>query len=290
MDNAPSWDQIRYFLAVARAGSAAAAAQQLGVSHATVMRNIAQLEAVLGIRLFDHVRSGYRITADGENVLLSAQAMEEHAAALTRKALGQNPALSGQLKLSIADASLFDGMGLLHDLRRSHPGLELSIEARQSDAAARLSQLHLDAALLVTNTPPEHLVGRQIAHVRLRWMVDPDYYTRVASTSPDDYDWIVWTQRLSSELDETWQRAQLKRLTSNPRVALQTERHSEALAAVRAGIGAALIHETYSTELHTLPVPHPKDSIGVWLLTHPDLRHAGRVRALFDLVANQQRA
>jgi len=287
MDNAPSWDQIRYFLAVVRAGSAAAAAQQLGVSHATVMRNIAQLEADLGIRLFDHVRSGYRITADGENVLLSAQAMEEHAAALTRKALGQNPVPTGQLKLSIADASLFDVMSLLRDLRRSHPSLDLSIEVRQNDAAARLSQLHLDAAFLVTNTPPEHLVGRQIAHVRLRWMACHDYYTHISSKSPDDYEWIVWTQSLSSELDDTWQRAQLKRLTSKPRVALQTERHSEALAAVRAGIGAALIHEAYSPELYTLPFAHPKDSIGVWLLTHPDLRHAGRVRALFDLVANQ---
>ena len=60
------WEPIRYFVAVARAGSVMAAARQLGVGHATVLRNVARLEAGLGLRLFDHVRTGYRLTADGE--------------------------------------------------------------------------------------------------------------------------------------------------------------------------------------------------------------------------------
>ena len=44
------WDDVRYFLAVARGGSVRAAAERLGVNHATVLRRIAQLEERLGRR------------------------------------------------------------------------------------------------------------------------------------------------------------------------------------------------------------------------------------------------
>ncbi|WP_152971005.1 helix-turn-helix domain-containing protein, partial [Rhizobium ecuadorense] len=46
------WDDIRYFLAVARGGSVRAAAEGLGVYHSTVLRRIAQLEERLGAQMF----------------------------------------------------------------------------------------------------------------------------------------------------------------------------------------------------------------------------------------------
>src|SRR3979411_3130740 len=63
------WDDVRYFLAVARGGSVRAAAERLGVNHATVLRRIAQLEERLGVHMFEKLPSGYRLTAAGEEVL-----------------------------------------------------------------------------------------------------------------------------------------------------------------------------------------------------------------------------
>src|SRR6201995_1176839 len=57
------WDDVRYFLAAAREGSVRAAAERLGVNHATVLRRIAQLEARLGAHMFEKLPSGYRLTA-----------------------------------------------------------------------------------------------------------------------------------------------------------------------------------------------------------------------------------
>jgi Bacterial regulatory helix-turn-helix protein, lysR family len=57
------WDDIRYFLAVARGGSVRAAAKGLVVNHATVLRRIAQLEERLGALMFEKLPSGYRVTA-----------------------------------------------------------------------------------------------------------------------------------------------------------------------------------------------------------------------------------
>src|SRR6202161_2810922 len=70
------WDDVRFFLAVARGGSVRAAAVRLGVNHATVLRRIAQLEERLGVHMFEKLPSGYRLTAAGEEVLEFADQME----------------------------------------------------------------------------------------------------------------------------------------------------------------------------------------------------------------------
>ncbi|HTU62804.1 MAG TPA: LysR family transcriptional regulator [Polyangiales bacterium] len=280
-----SWDQVRYFLAVARAGSAMAAAQQLGVGHATVLRNIAQLEGTLGVRLFDRLRTGYRITSDGEDVLASAQGMESQAEALQRRALNRQPTPAGRLKLSICDSTLFNALPLLAELRKAYPRIELALD-RERDAAARLSRLQVDAALMVGNTPPDELIGRQLARVNLRWFCSTRYLGRRAVPAAEDCEYIAWTG--PSELDDAWQRAQLRRLTSQPRVVVQVDSHADALAAVRAGLGAALLSDAHSEALRKLPFAAPNETYGVWLLTHPDLRRSGRVRALFDFVAKAQ--
>src|ERR1700760_4556760 len=70
------WDDVRYFLAVARGGSVRAAAGRLGVNHATVLRRIAQLEDRLGVHMFEKLPSGYRLTEAGEEVLAFAHQME----------------------------------------------------------------------------------------------------------------------------------------------------------------------------------------------------------------------
>jgi DNA-binding transcriptional LysR family regulator len=287
MDTNLRWDQVRYFVAVARAGSLVGAARRLGVSHATVLRNISQLEARLGLRLFDHVRSGYRITADGEDVLTSAVAMEEHAEALLRRATGKDPTPEGLLKLVIADGSLFDPMPLLRRFRDAQPRIELTVEDAQGAAEVRIARLHADVAILVTNSPPENLVGRQLTRVQFGYFSSASYLASLPAGDPrpQDCHWIIWTLGSSGELDDNWHRAALRRLTGRPRVVMQTDKHAEALAAVRAGLGVSLLCDSVGSELCRLPFAEPREAFGVWLLTHPDLRRSGRVRALFDFVA-----
>jgi len=78
----------------------------------------------------------------------------------------------------------------------------------------------------------------------------------------------------------------LRRLTRRPNVILRSDRHADALAAVRSGVGASLLSESSAAGLLRLPFAEPRETCGVWLLTHPDLRRSGRVRALFEFVAD----
>jgi molybdate transport repressor ModE-like protein len=78
------WNDVRYFLAVARAGSVRAAAVLLGVNHATVLRRIAQLEERLGAHMFEKRPSGYRLTEAGEEILELANQMKRRRTSLRR--------------------------------------------------------------------------------------------------------------------------------------------------------------------------------------------------------------
>ena len=73
------WNDLRYFLAVAREGSTLAAGRSLRVSQTTVARRIAALERALGFPIFEKRQAGYVLTPAGEELLERAQQVETSA-------------------------------------------------------------------------------------------------------------------------------------------------------------------------------------------------------------------
>ena len=96
------WDDVRYFLAVARGGSVRAAAERLGVNHSTVLRRIAQLEERLGAHMFEKLPSGYRLTQAGEEVLEFAGQMEASSHLLETRVFGRDQSVRGRLRVTLA--------------------------------------------------------------------------------------------------------------------------------------------------------------------------------------------
>ncbi len=288
MNNSLNWDHLRYFVAVVNMGSVVGAARNLGVSHATVLRNISQLENGLRLRLFDRRQAGYRVTAQGEEIFVNAVAMEEQAETLMRRAMGQDPAPEGLLKLAVSDASLIDLFPVLREFRREYPGIELSI-----GPVRRLGEdiLHrkVDVAMVATNTPPDDLVGRQLARVNFACYASSEYLQeKLDPAAPEECEWITWSLNGLGdlELDSSFQNGMFFRLVPNQNVALHAINHGDAVAAVRAGVGVSLLRKYSFDELVELSFRAPSESLGIWMLTHPDLRRSGRVRVFMDFVAD----
>src|SRR5215471_20236777 len=84
------WDDVRFFLAVARTGGLSAAARALGVGHVTVGRRVALLEKRLGVTLLNHTPDGFATTSAGEAILRQCAAMENAALDLERIAAGRD--------------------------------------------------------------------------------------------------------------------------------------------------------------------------------------------------------
>ena len=73
------WDDVKYFLAVARHGSTLAAAKALNTSQSTVQRRVAELERRLGRELVKRHVTGYRLTEFGQEMLPFAEQIERAA-------------------------------------------------------------------------------------------------------------------------------------------------------------------------------------------------------------------
>ena len=122
------WDDIHYFLAVARGGSVRATAEHLGVNHSTVLRRIAQLEQRLGAHLFEKLPSGYRPTDAGEEVLEFAAQMEASSNQLQMRVFGRDQSVHGLLRVTLAPPlapPLL--MPDFADFARLHPEIEMGI-------------------------------------------------------------------------------------------------------------------------------------------------------------------
>src|ERR1700739_899251 len=122
------WDDVRYFLAVARGGSVRAAAERLGVNHSTVLRRIAQLEERLAVRLFEKLPSGYRLTDAGEEVLEFAVEMEASSNQLETRVFGRDQGVRGRLRGALAPTLATPLlMPDFADFARLHPEIEMEI-------------------------------------------------------------------------------------------------------------------------------------------------------------------
>src|SRR6476660_1232596 len=94
------WNDLRYFLAVAREGSTLAAGRHLRVSQTTVARRIAALEDALGFPLFDKRQAGYALTPAGQDLIDRAERVERAANVFSEAASAQSRDVSGVVKIT----------------------------------------------------------------------------------------------------------------------------------------------------------------------------------------------
>lgn len=276
-----NWDHFRYLISVADKGSVSRASKALGVSHATVLRAIARLEKNLQIRLFHHYRTGYRLTADGEAVLGKARVMAEQVELIEREQKGRDAVPAGVLRLAIPDPSICNLMGLLHQFSSNYSQINLQIVRGEIVEPDVMLDQQLDVVIGITNDPPDELVGRQIKKLRFLPVLSREALSIFESQAI--HDWVLWS---NGEIQHT-----MMHRIPNSRVAMTTSTHGDALEAVQVGVGLACLSEEVlhkqGSSLVTLPRKGASQTLGLWVLTHPDLRASARVTALLRFFADQ---
>lgn len=162
-----SWDNLRYFLAVARTGTLSAAAEQLGTEHTTVARHIHALEEELNSRLFHRSNSGYGLTEAGERLFAGGEAVERAYAYAKTAANSEEQTISGTVRIGTPD-----GLGSLflaprvRVLTDRHPKLEIEI---LTTARRQFSLLKREADIAIGLSRPQHMrvVSRRLTDYRL---------------------------------------------------------------------------------------------------------------------------
>ena len=147
-----NWDDLRFFLAVARAGTLQAAARQLGVDHTTVSRRIKALEAGLGQALFARHLAGHELSPAGLALLPKAEAMEQAALAVLQPA--NQPADAPNELSGVVRVGATEGFGAailapaLAQLGQAHP--RLTVDLLAVPRAVHLSKREADVVVSLT--------------------------------------------------------------------------------------------------------------------------------------------
>lgn len=273
------WNDLRTVLAVARAGSLAGAARALDLRHSTVFRRIEQAERRLGSRLFERSRSGWSPNPQGEAVARAAADMESAALGAERAISGADARLEGTIR--IATSELLAGHLLLPLLRpflAEHPGIE--IECDVSNRNVDLTRREADLALRATPQPPDTLVGRRIGSMRYAVYASKALIgKRSGAPVLGELPWVGFDERIAHFQIAQWFRQALP----NVRPRLRLDSMSALMKAAAAGIGAVLL-PTFAAAQEPALVRVTEEidgpEMGLWLLSHPDVRGNARVRAL----------
>ncbi len=279
-----AWDDLRYVLAVANAGSLAGAARSLGVNHTTVLRRVGAFEKRLGLRLFERLPSGYVLTAGGEELAAASRAIDDTVTELERKLAGQDLRLSGIVRVTTTDTLMGSVLpGILAEFRATHPGIQL--EVALSNVMFNLSKRDADVAIRPANDPPETLVGRRIAKIAFAVYASPHYLAKHRkSDGLAAHDWVGPDDSLSDTSVARWMRSELP----ESKITLRADSFLGLRQAAQAGLGLAplpcYLGDT-SPDLVCVHRPIPAMETALWILTHEDLRRTARVRAFTEFAA-----
>jgi DNA-binding transcriptional LysR family regulator len=278
------WDDLRYILAVASAGSLAGAARNLGVNHTTVLRRVGAFEARLGLQLFERMPTGYVLTVGGEELVAAARQIDDTVTSLERKLAGQDLRLSGAIRVTSTDTLMVSILPeILAEFRAAHPGI--GIEIALSNVMLNLTKREADIAIRPAKDPPETLVGRRIAKIAFAIYGSSQYLSRRRKT--DDlagHQWVGPDDSLADTSVAQWMRSELP----ESEVVLRADSLLGMREAARVGLGLAALPcylGDTSPGLVCMHRPIAAMQTMLWILTHEDLRRTARIRAFTEFAA-----
>src|SRR5918997_4255476 len=159
-----AWDDFKLVRLIAESKGLAGAAARLSVNHSTVFRRLGQLEEALGTKLFERHRTGYALTAAGEEMAALAERMDDDVASFARKLAGQVLSPAGELRVTTNDTLLAHLLTPLY-ARFCEQCRDVRLDLVLSNQALNLSKRDADVAIRATDNPPETLVGRRVATI-----------------------------------------------------------------------------------------------------------------------------
>ena len=284
MENRLDWNDLKYFIEVARGGSLTRAADVLRASPSTVGRRIAELETRLGTRLFARHPTGYHLTDDGRELLGRAQAVEEHMLAFERGASGLAPEVSGTVRLATSENLATDlVIPALPAFVARHPQLRLDIVTQT--APVELGRRDADLALRLVRPSQGSLKARRLGSMSYGVYGRRDYLARHPAPGGDPFAGravVTWDEAHAHLPAAQW----LAQHAPDARVVLAASTLRAQIAAARAGLGLAVLPDFLAADADLVRVLAPQAvfSDGIWLVMHADLAASARVRAVADFL------
>ena len=261
------------FQVLARAGTVRGAARVLDVHASTVTRRLDQVERQLDVKLFHRNPGGLQITDAGRDTLARVDTIGERIADLRRSVAGSDQRLAGRITVYVPAILAALALPAIASLSRTHPGMEIELVSPSS--RPDIGRGEADCALMITDDPPQHLVGRRVGELAFAVYGTPDIAAERGNST------VGWADLAAFRLDfhqDTFASEPIRTRCTD--VSMQ-------LNALRNGIGLGplpcLLGDRDCGLVRVEP-PRPVVAREIWLLAHPDLRSSARVREFMRFV------
>jgi DNA-binding transcriptional LysR family regulator len=285
------WDDLRIFLAVARAESLSGAGKSLRIDPATVGRRIARLEAGLSARLFSKTPQGYTLTEDGKHLMDPALAAEAAFARASDSLHSSDTSLTGQIRLGAPDGSAnYLLPQVLTRISAENPGLEIQLVALPR--VFNLSKREADMAIAVSRPETGRLTVQKLTDYRLHLAASREYLAKhppITSRADLKHHRIVGyipDMIFDKELDYLGEFGTSAPDLSSNSVSVQTQ-------LMRAGAGLGMVHDfamPFAPELVQVLPEVLALTRSFWLVRHADDTGIARMNRFTELLISGVRA
>ncbi|MFS7187430.1 LysR family transcriptional regulator [Serratia proteamaculans] len=273
------WNDLRYFLCVARHASLTGAAQELGVSQSTVARRVAALEESLGTALFVRHATGYYLTDNGHDVLARAEQVEVRIFELEKGSSSLDATVAGVVRLATAETMatriIIPALPLL---AARYPRLRL--ELITGIGMVDLPRYQADLALRLVRPEHGNLVIQKLGNMASAVYANQDYLTRY---SPEERRFICWDKTYAHLPAAQW----MEKHGHSHDPVLTTNSVATQYAAAKMAIGLAVLPcFMVRNDDRLVQTQMPKDVFTeeLWLVAHADVRASARVRAISEFL------
>lgn len=283
------WNLARAFCATADAGSLSAAARRIGLTQPTLSRQVAELEAALGVMLFERVGKRLVLTDAGLALLEHARVMAAAADAMALAAAGKTQEVAGRVSISATDAiSAYLLPEIVARIQQRAPQITIVVVA--SNAISDLRRREADIAIRHVRPTEPDLICRLACEMAAHFYAAESWIARYGMPgSPKD---LVGADFVAFEPVERF----VEHLGNSgiPVVADQCRIVSEngvvVWEMVRRGLGATVMLREIAErapEIVRLLPDLPATPVPVWLVSHRELRTSRRVRLVFEILAEE---
>lgn len=278
------WNDLKYFLALARHGSTNAAGKALRLSQSTVHRRLAELEKRIGRKLVTRTSAGYRLTNLGKELRPYAERIEATVGDFERHVTDVGRDRSGVIRMTCPEPIMHRLMPLIERFHARYP--KLRVEFVMSDRYLDLAKGEADVAFRSGDTDDE-LVGRKIADSIWAVYANRGYIERHGKPEHVEdlsrHPLICLDESMSNHRVAKW----LKDVAPDAKIAARNNSVLGLMYAVKSGVGIGPLPTAIADaepELVRVLGPIPELARSWRLLTHPDLRHTPRISAFFDFI------
>ena len=284
------WDDLRYFLAVARQGSTIAAGRALQVNQSTVHRRLTVLEHRIGRPLVKRHPTGYRLTELGEVMVAYAEGVEQAVQAFEQQLEAMRRDAVGVVRVTCPEPIIYriTQSSLLDRFHARYPGIR--VEFVMSDKYLDLAKGEVDVALRSGDTDDNELVGRKIADSIWAVYASRTYVEQHGRPGRvedlERHPLVGFDETMANHRASKW----LRQVAPGGKIVARNDSVLGLVYAAKAGMGVAPLPTALGdAEADLVRVLGPIPELArIWrLLTTAELRHTPRVAAFFDFIVEE---